>query len=205
LLLEKTLEYLYTGGYTFPRSFPGPPSYKEPSTDGTVVKPPKVSTRLSTLWATLTTSRNVQKDESSPTARPSAVAAFSDHPALFHAMMYTQGEYFQIQGLKRAALKLVWATFMHRPDRESIAAIVKETYHSNPPHDRELRELVVDLMLDNAETLRTGQTPALDDDLLSLAPDFTLGLCKVLVNEQLSRPHCQHCAHGARCNGTWPP
>jgi hypothetical protein len=35
------------------------------------------------------------------------------------------------------------------------------------------------------EILSTGETPALDDELLRLVPDFTLGLCTAMLNERV--------------------
>lgn len=113
--------------------------------------------------------------------RPAPAGRAAEAP--FHAQMYAEGDFFQIQRLKDRALDYFEQTFMDRPSRQSYAAAVTEAYTSTPSRDRALRTLVVQLTADNLKTLRTTVEPIFDDKLLCDLPSFTLDICRAAVNK----------------------
>jgi len=94
-----------------------------------------------------------------------------------HVLMYAQADYFQIDRLRARAKKHFRASFLDQLDRESFQAIVVEIYRLANEFDRGLRDMVVELTIDNLATLRGGISPVLDNDLLKIVPDFAVDLC----------------------------
>ncbi|RHZ46513.1 BTB/POZ domain-containing protein [Aspergillus thermomutatus] len=101
----------------------------------------------------------------------------------FHAQMYAQGDYFQIEGLKAKAKEYFEKTFLNTLEKDSFAATVIEVYTSTAENDRGLRDIVVGLTRNNLPDLRTRQNPILSAHLLELIPQFMLDICVSTMDE----------------------
>ncbi|KAF4231148.1 hypothetical protein CNMCM8980_005372 [Aspergillus fumigatiaffinis] len=183
ILVRKMLEFLYTGDYTYEASS------ARGSFDAENISGELSHTYLDKdLQADTGTEvfRDVQGETSS--AKPRTGQAF------FHARMYAQGAYFQIEGLKIRAKEYFQESFMKFPDRESFTSAVFEVYDSTEGHDRGLRDLVVQMTTDNLLLLRANDNPILDGTFLEVVPNFMLEICVSAVDR---------CAKHQREYGGW--
>lgn len=139
ILVRKMLEFLYTGDYTF-EAPNAKGSFESENTSGEV------------SHTDLDQDLQVSQGETS-SAHPRTDQAF------FHAQMYAQGAYFQIEGLKMKAKEYFRESFMRFTDRESYTSAVLEVYGSTEDHDRGLRDLVVQMTTDNLLLLRANNNP----------------------------------------------
>ncbi|KAH1393365.1 hypothetical protein V6000_004593 [Aspergillus fumigatus] len=157
ILVRKMLEFLYTGDYTF-EAPNAKGSFESENTSGEV------------SHTDLDQDLQVSQGETS-SAHPRTDQAF------FHAQMYAQGAYFQIEGLKMKAKEYFRESFMRFTDRESYTSAVLEVYGSTEDHDRGLRDLVVQMTTDNLLLLRANNNPILDGTFLEAVPNFMLEIC----------------------------
>ena len=97
--------------------------------------------------------------------------------ARFHARMYSVGDYFQIPGLKATAQRYFRAAFESIQSRYAFYVTVEAVYSSTPVSDRGLRDMVVDLVLEEPQWVRYGEEPMLYDGLLRDVPEFAIDLC----------------------------
>ncbi|GAA93086.1 hypothetical protein AKAW_11198 [Aspergillus luchuensis IFO 4308] len=88
--------------------------------------------------------------------------------------MYAQGDYFQINELKKKAKDYFMKSFLEHPDRDTFSSSIIEVTSSTGEHDRGLRDLVVQLTTDNLKIVRDGDNPILCDGLLESVPKFML-------------------------------
>ncbi|OXV08566.1 hypothetical protein Egran_03671 [Elaphomyces granulatus] len=133
----------------------------------------------------------------SPSTPQDAVAAGSDlitalpsgmqtlHISCFHTLMYSTADYFQIEGLKSKAMKHFRASFLKEADRESFADAVTKVYSLTIENDRGLRDIVMELTMDNLQALRKGTRPILDNDILKQIPDFMHDLCVATLDKYI--------------------
>jgi hypothetical protein len=166
MLVKKTLEFLYTGDYTYN----GPPNTQA-----------LLNSKNSSECSPQTWTENDELDAdteqySSPSRNPNTTNLQSCH-AFFHAQIYAQGDYFQINELKKKAKDYFMKSFLEHPDRHSFSSSVIEVYSSTGEHDRGLRDLVVQLTTDNLKTLRSGGNPIFCNSLLTSVPNFMLDVC----------------------------
>ncbi|GFF40887.1 hypothetical protein IFM46972_06363, partial [Aspergillus udagawae] len=165
-LVKKVLEFLYTGSYTYePQEYPE----MEPLLEGEI-------------------EHFVEVDGQTSMATPRTGKAY------FHAQMYAQGDYFQIDALKCKAKDYFKESFVRYPTRESFTSAVIEVYSSTAENDRGLRDLVVQLTTSNLECLRRAEDPTLDSKLLDLVPSFMRDICLSAV---------ERCAQLQRDYGDW--
>jgi hypothetical protein len=103
----------------------------------------------------------------------------------FHAQMYAQGDYFQIEGLNAKAKDRFEKTFLSIStlEKDSSVATVVEVYTSTAEDDRGLRDIVVQLTTNNLPNLRTRENPILSAHLLQLTPQFMLDSCVSTMDE----------------------
>ncbi|PKX90606.1 BTB/POZ domain-containing protein [Aspergillus novofumigatus IBT 16806] len=162
ILVKKTLEFLYTGSYT----------YDTPPTDAKLEPLPEG-----------------EIERFAGTERQTSIANPRMGESYFHAQMYAQGDYFQIYALKCKAKQCFRESFMANPDRDSFTSAVVEVYSSTAESDRVPRDLVVQLTTDNLPLLRRGVNPILDGDLLDRVPSFMRDICLSAVERcaQLQR------------------
>ncbi|GIK02037.1 hypothetical protein Aspvir_006080 [Aspergillus viridinutans] len=163
MLVWKVLEFLYTGDFTYEAS--GDFNAENVSED-------LPQTDLAT---------DLQEDAGTEVISHSEGNTSSANPrtgqAFFHAQMYAQGAYFQINGLKIRAKEYFEKSFKEFPDRESFTSAVLEVYGSTGGYDRGLRDLVVQMATDNLVLLRASENPILDGVLLEAVPNFMLDIC----------------------------
>lgn len=166
MLVKKTLEFLYTGDYTYNGS---------PNTQALL------NSKNSSECSPQTWTENDELDAdteqySSPSRNPNTTNLQGCH-AFFHAQIYAQGDYFQINELKKKAKDYFMKPFLEHPDRHSFSSSVIEVYSLTGEHDRGLRDLVVQLTTDNLKTLRSGGDPIFCNSLLASVPNFMLDVC----------------------------
>lgn len=101
----------------------------------------------------------------------------------FHAQMYAQGDYFQIEGLKAKAKEYFRRTFLKTLEKDSFAATVIAVYTSTAENDRGLRDIVVQLTRHNLPSLRTRQNPILSNKPFKRVPQFMLEICVSAMDE----------------------
>ncbi|EAS37374.3 BTB/POZ domain-containing protein [Coccidioides immitis RS] len=154
ILVEPTLQYLYTGNYTVSPPFDGPAAFDDPA----------VATET----------------------HQSTEEFLKRHISCFHALMYLQGEYFQIDGLKVLAKGYFRASFLGRCDMDSFPAAVEEVYRSTAKHDRGLKDLVIELMMAKLRTFQDEQKQAVKK-LLEDIPEFSHDLCVALMDRHECR------------------
>ncbi|PKX97673.1 BTB/POZ domain-containing protein [Aspergillus novofumigatus IBT 16806] len=75
----------------------------------------------------------------------------------FHAQMYAQGDYFQIEGLKAKVKERFEKTFLNTANEHSFAATVIEVYTLTAEDDRGLRDIVVQLTRNNLHSSGLGK------------------------------------------------
>ena len=97
--------------------------------------------------------------------------------ARFHAQMYSVGDYFQIPRLKATAQRYFRAAFESVRSRYAFYVTVEGVYSSTPASDRELREMVIKLVIDYPQRVRGGDEPMLYDGLLRDVPEFAIDIC----------------------------
>ncbi|RAL01447.1 BTB/POZ domain-containing protein [Aspergillus ibericus CBS 121593] len=154
ILVEKTLQFLYTGDYTTKSDLPSN-------------SPTEKFGRTSTL--------------SSPVSQsfPVHLVTQADDlcTARFHVRMYAQGSYFQVDALKAKAKEHFAKAFLENVDRGVFAAIVEEVYTSTVSSDRGLRDIVVEKIMKFLPLLMVAPSPLVDGFVLGLVPEFAVDLC----------------------------
>ncbi|KAF7169365.1 hypothetical protein CNMCM5623_002128 [Aspergillus felis] len=172
MLIRKMLEFLYIGDYTYEAMG----DFDAENDSGDLPQTDLVTD----LQADAGTEVFSHSEANTSSANPRTGQAF------FHAQMYAQGAYFQIDGLKTRAKEYFEKSFMKFPDRESFTSAVLEVYDSTGGDDRELRDLVIQMTTDNLLLLRAGENPILDRTLLEMVPNFMLDICLSALDSALS-------------------
>ncbi|GIJ91266.1 hypothetical protein Asppvi_010231 [Aspergillus pseudoviridinutans] len=149
ILVKKTLEFLYTGNYTY-----DPPLYLEMG-------------RLS----------EAEIEPLAEIGGRTGIVNPRFGEPYFDAQMYAQGDYFQIDTLKCKAKKYFKESFLRYTTRDSYTSAVIEVYSSTAENDRGLRDLVVQLTTNNLPLLRRAADPILHDNLLECIPSFMRDIC----------------------------
>ena len=108
------------------------------------------------------------------------------HPCYFHVRMYGVADYFMIDDLKSKAEAYFRASFMDCPERESFAGMIQELYSTQANYE-ELRQLAIQLIVDNLSNLRIGRTPVIDAELMKSVPHFTYDLCQATLDHYVPR------------------
>lgn len=167
MLIKKTLEFLYTGDYTY---------------DGAPITQAHLNSKNSSesspeTWAENNFELDADTEQYPNPSRKTNSTDSQNCQAFFHAQMYAQGDYFQINELKKKAKDYFMKSFLEHPDQDSFSSSVVEVYSSTGEHDRGLRDLVVQLTTDNLKILRNGDNPILCDGLLESVPKFMLEVC----------------------------
>ncbi|KAB8211824.1 hypothetical protein BDV34DRAFT_61776 [Aspergillus parasiticus] len=167
VLIKKTLEFLYTGDYTYDGS---------PSTQAHL-NSKNTSECSPQIWAENNFELNADTEQDPNPSRKTNTTNVQNCQASFHAQMYAQGDYFQINELKKKAKDYFEKSFLEHPDPDSFSSSVIEVYSSPGEHDRGLRDLVVQLTTGNLNILRSGENPIFCDGLLESVPKFMLEVC----------------------------
>ncbi|PWY65630.1 hypothetical protein BO94DRAFT_629229 [Aspergillus sclerotioniger CBS 115572] len=152
VLIEKMLEFLYTGSYSA-------------DTIGLTV-PDLPNERLNTMI----------KDMDDPNG-----IVFPDdeiYAPCLHAMMYALAVYYEIPKLEEETVKNFKESFGQIRDQEGFQAAVIEVYYSTKK-ERKLRDCVIDMVLRNLEYLfrKEGEPQILDQEILDYVPEFCRDIC----------------------------
>ncbi|OOF92886.1 hypothetical protein ASPCADRAFT_399142 [Aspergillus carbonarius ITEM 5010] len=149
ILVEKTLQFLYTGDYTIKRDMLNSMEmFGQPSTPG------------------------------SPASQSVCPNLGEQTATRFHVRMYAQGTYFQIDALKAKAKEHFARAFLEDPDTWAIAATVDEVYKSTLVSDQGLRDVVTEKIMKFLPLLPVGPKPSVGDYIFKLVPEFTVDLCR---------------------------
>ncbi|KAI2687588.1 hypothetical protein CBS147326_6534 [Penicillium roqueforti] len=184
ILIEKMLEFLYTGNYTFRSRTP-----KSPETvDGEAhADEPMIESPLPTELAMNESAPNDETlSEQRDTVELVADTLAECHPCYFHVRMYGVADYFMIGDLKSKAEGHFRASFMDCLERDSFAEMIQELYSTQANYQK-LRQLAIQMIVANLPRLRTGRTPVIDAELMKSVPDFTYDLCQATLDNYV--PH----------------
>ncbi|KAL3482997.1 hypothetical protein BJX62DRAFT_92309 [Aspergillus germanicus] len=199
VLLEKVLEFLYTGTYTVGRLIPEAhdPQLDSDTECAKVHAPNQLAPDVeeSTDEITLHNSENVaqdpmggsdqsdQEDAMEPIIDPSAEC----HPCYFHMRVFGEADYFMISSLKDKAREQFRTSFTDCSERDLFAEVIKELY-SERANYRELKTLAIDVVVNNLPNLRKGFSTAIDSKLLEAVPNFAVDLCLATMDKYVSEP-----------------
>ncbi|KAI9923370.1 hypothetical protein ASPWEDRAFT_55550 [Aspergillus wentii DTO 134E9] len=109
------------------------------------------------------------------------------HPCYFHVRMYGEADYFMISDLKGKAKEKFLSSFLNCSEKESFSETIAELYSTRANY-RELRKLAVEVIVDNLPLLRKGFTPVIDSKLMKSVPDFAIDLCIPAMDKYVSEP-----------------
>jgi hypothetical protein len=109
------------------------------------------------------------------------------HPCYFHVRMYGEADYFMISDLKTKAKAHFLASFMGNPKRTTFADTIEELYSTQADY-RQLRQLAIEMIVENLPNLRKGLFPVIDSRLMKAVPDFTLDLCQATLDKYVDVP-----------------
>lgn len=109
------------------------------------------------------------------------------HPCYFHVRMYGEADYFMISDLKTKAKAQFLASFMDNPKRATFADTIEELYSTHADY-QQLRQLAIEVIVDNLPNLRKGLFPVIDSRLMKAVPDFTLDLCQATLDKYVGVP-----------------
>ncbi|KAL5051344.1 hypothetical protein BDW71DRAFT_202526 [Aspergillus fruticulosus] len=213
VLIEKVLEFLYTGNYTigylapevrsppFPRDrglkldteqtsepvvscIPGEHAPAEPT--------PAAEANNETTTSSPENIALDLVDDKDPSDQADDVDAVGDtsadcHASYFHLRIFAEADYFMISDLKDRAKEQFHASFMDCSDRNLFAEVIEELY-SNRANYQELRKLAIDVVIDNLPNLQNESVPAIDSELVEAVPGFASDLCLATVKKYVSDP-----------------
>ncbi|KAL4918679.1 hypothetical protein BDW62DRAFT_180758 [Aspergillus aurantiobrunneus] len=202
VLLEKVLEFLYTGNYTLGRPIPkaqGPQldSDTECAKESLITSiskghdPNQLSSEVEE--AIIHSSENIAQDTmggsdqsdqehaTEPVVDPSAEC----HPCYFHMRVFGEADYFMISSLKDKAKEQFRASFTDCSERDLFVEVIKELY-SERANYQELKTLAIDIVINNLPSLRKGFSPAIDSELLEAVPNFAVELCLATMDRYVS-------------------
>ncbi|KAL5332136.1 BTB/POZ protein [Aspergillus crustosus] len=208
VLLEKVLEFLYTGNYTVGRLIP---EAQDPQLDSDtecakeslitsisrVHAPNQLATEVeeATDKITIHSSENIvqdpmdgsnqsnQEDAVEPVIDPSAECP----PYYFHMRVFGEADYFMISSLKDKAREQFRTSFTDCLERDLLAKVIKELY-SERANYQELKPLAIDVVVNNLPSLRKGFSTAIDSELLEAVPKFAVDLCLATMDKYVSEP-----------------
>ncbi|KAJ6019785.1 hypothetical protein N7499_003118 [Penicillium canescens] len=207
ILIEKMLEFLYTGNYTAP----SPTKTSEitqadggdvPVMDRWPAEEPSYETLENTpetLVPGLQTNENPASiDEFHPEyaskegdkgglTEPIVDSLADCHPCYFHVRMYGEADYFMIDDLRSKAGMHFCASFMSSPERESFADTAEEL-HSIRANYQELRQLAIEMLVANLPNLRNGPTPVITSELMESIPNLTYDLFQATLDKYVREP-----------------
>jgi hypothetical protein len=109
------------------------------------------------------------------------------HPCYFHVRMYGEADYFMISDLKTKAKAHFLASFMDHPKRTTFADTIEELYSTQADY-LQLRQLAIEMIVDNLPNLRKGLFPVIDTRLMKAVPDFTFDLCQATLDKYVVVP-----------------
>ncbi|KGO75168.1 Uncharacterized protein PITC_057890 [Penicillium italicum] len=207
ILIEKVLEFLYTGDYTLKRLATTP---VHPGTEG--AERQEINTRVENGPVLDSSSEESESTEGpvdgsavenkpAPIDENPAEELFEQgvelepivdkladcHPCYFHVRMYGEADYFMISDLKTKAKAQFLASFMDNPKRATFADTIEELYSTHADY-QQLRQLAIEVIVDNLPNLRKGLFPVIDSRLMKAVPDFTLDLCQATLDKYVGVP-----------------
>ncbi|KAJ6126262.1 hypothetical protein N7471_010755 [Penicillium samsonianum] len=208
ILIEKVLEFLYTGDYTLERlattsMHPGTESAKRQEIhtgfeNGLVLDSSSEACCMHNSTAEMERLVGRSSAEKKPAPideipgkdpfehgvalEPVGDILADFHPCYFHVRMYGEADYFMINDLKAKAKAHFLACFMDNPKRKPFADTIEELYSTQADY-RQLRQLAIETIVDDLPNLRKGLFPVIDSRLMKAVPDFTYDLCQATLDK----------------------
>ncbi|KAJ5876031.1 uncharacterized protein N7529_001615 [Penicillium soppii] len=108
--------------------------------------------------------------------------AVSYHPSYFHLRMYGEADYFMVSDLKCNAERHFCESFLNSTETLPFAEIVEEVC-STQANYHGLRQLAIEMIVDNLPLFRNRTTPMFVPELMKLIPDFTYDLFQATVDK----------------------
>lgn len=93
-----------------------------------------------------------------------------------HARVYAVAQKYQVTALKSLALRRYRAALQNRPDFDEFLDSVAEVYTSTGPHDRGLRDIVVQFWAEHQEELDGSRGRTMLHRLMFLSDDISMVL-----------------------------
>lgn len=207
--MKKVLEYLYTGDYTLDFKKPvicGSGTGKTPHSDqinkdqSAVVTHPASSASIASSETEPGSQSNTPiskgpsaqlQHDSSPSGSEitsgTTIRRASDeftarciaNPAYFHALMYTEADYFLIAELKQKARRVFYTVLYQELKKETLEETLKEIY-SGRANYRDLKWLAVHPIVAHLRNPADRNVPLWSIKFIESMPEFAIDLCKAL-------------------------
>ncbi|KAL5333676.1 BTB/POZ protein [Aspergillus crustosus] len=208
VLIERVLEFLYTGKYTLGHLTP---EARDPQLDSDTERaneslitstseghaPNQLASNEEEAAGEIIehSSKNTAQDpldENYPSDQEGAMDPNIDpwakcHPCYFHMRIFGEADYFMINDLKDIAKEQFCTSFMECSERDLFAEIIKELY-SDRANYQGLRTLAIEVVVNNLPSLRKGFSPVIDSELLEVVPNFAVDLCLATMDKYVSEP-----------------
>ncbi|KAL2859768.1 uncharacterized protein BJX67DRAFT_376056 [Aspergillus lucknowensis] len=186
VLLEKVLEFQYTGNYSVGRLIPETQDPQLNCDTGLEEATDEITIHSSEIIAQDPMRGSDQSD------REDAVESVIDpsaecHPCYFHMRVFGEADYFMISPLKDKAREQFPTSFTDCSEKDLFAEVIKELY-SERANYQELKTLAIDVVVDNLPSLREGFSTAIDSELLEAVPKFAVDLCLATMDKYVSEP-----------------
>lgn len=187
LVVKGMIQYLYTGDYSAP---------EQANTTTTCVDAWQVKEESENIHLEAEETEEVKGLESSDLPQePDKLTSSQDQapqgldPPIFHARIYALAHRFLVHGLKVLASKNFRESLERYLNYDSLSRVVEEVYRPISeeenniildPSYQELREIVVNIVLEHLSTLRSSSV--LPDDFLKNNLDFACDLCIAMMS-----------------------
>ncbi|KAJ5628653.1 hypothetical protein N7490_010881 [Penicillium lividum] len=158
IIIEKMLEYLYTGDYTC----------QIPSASGSPVNSDSVSGHGSSYFHAL-------------------MYASADY-FMIDDLKRKSMEYFSSKFMPSTSLNLAGSSVVSLPmNKKEFAETIEEIYSTRADY-QELRKLAIEKIKNNLFLLRKGNKPFINSELMKSNPDFTYDLCEATLTKYVVEP-----------------
>ncbi|KAJ5175142.1 uncharacterized protein N7482_001019 [Penicillium canariense] len=193
ILIEKMLEFLYTGNYTPP--CPTQPSEivqadggdipgmdRQPAEEPSLESPPE-----NDVIDEFPLNHASKEGDERVVTKPLVESLVDCHPCYFHVRMYGEADYFMIDDLKRKAEVHFCASLLSSPKTESFEEAIEELYSTRANYHK-LRQVAIGVIVANLPNLRNGPAPVITPELTRSIPDFTYDLLQATLDKYVQDP-----------------
>ncbi|CBF73627.1 hypothetical protein AN7973.2 [Aspergillus nidulans FGSC A4] len=208
VLLEKVLEFLYTGNYTVRRLIPEAQdpqlnSNTECAKESLIMSISKVhapdqlasQVEEATNEISMRNSENIAQDpiggsnksDQEDAVEPVINPAAEYHPCYFYMRVSGKADYFINSSLEDKAREQFRTSFTDCSERDLFAEVIKELY-SEGANYQDLKTLAIDVVVNNLPSLQKGFSTAIDSQLLEAVPNCAIDLCLAIIDKYMSEP-----------------
>jgi hypothetical protein len=190
--MEKVLEYFYTGDYTLK---PGHGRYSETSSSKDIQGMQSSPTASSSVVLADNSSAGMARQHMSTSSSHIPVesnqgdndASPTENPPLFHALMYGEGDYFLVDGIKTKAgahftTGLAKSLTKEDPKTAALDETLEELYSTRANYSS-LRNIAIQKIVENIHAVFVKHGVPLQNSMKSI-PDSNFDLCMALMREK---------------------